>query len=105
MGYIKIHCACNEMMDIHKLKPNPENLKTHPTKQIEFLAEAISARGWRVPIVVSKRSGLIVDGHARLKAAQLLGLDKVPVDKQDFANEAEEKLCLIADCLVARAGI
>lgn len=105
MGHIKIHCACNEMVRIHKFRPNPQNPKRHSTKQIERLAEAISDHGWRVPIIVSKRSGLIVDGHARLKAAQILGLKQIPVDKQNFANEVQEKLCLIADCLVPRAGI
>lgn len=105
MGNVKIYCAHDELIDIHELRPNPQNHKTHPVEQIEFLAGAILDHGWRVPLIVSKRNGLIIDGHARLKAAELLGLDKVPVDKQDFANEAEEKLCLVADCLIHRAGI
>src|SRR5690606_40638999 len=35
--------------------------------------------------------------YGRLMAAQLLGLDEVPVDYQDYANEAEEWADLIAD--------
>ena len=46
---------------------------------------------------MSKRSGLIVRGHGRLEAALLMGAEKVPVDYQDYASEAEELADLLAD--------
>ena len=97
MKKIKVHCAYDEMVDITRLVPNPRNANQHSDRQIELLARIIEHQGWRAPITVSKRSGFIVRGHGRLMAAQLLGLDEVPVDYQDYANEAEEWADLIAD--------
>lgn len=97
MKKIKVHCAYDEMVDITRLVPNPRNPNQHSDRQIELLAKIIEHQGWRAPITVSKRSGFIVRGHGRLMAAELLGLDEVPVDYQDYANEAEEWADLIAD--------
>ena len=92
-----IYCAYDEIVDISKLIPNPRNPNQHSDKQIELLAKIIEHQGWRVPITVSKRSGFVVRGHGRLLAAEALGLEKVPVDYQDYENEAEEWADLIAD--------
>lgn len=79
------------------LRPNPKNPNTHSTEQIKRIAEVIREQGFRVPIVVSKRSNLVIAGHGRLKASLELGLDAVPVAYQDFATEAEENLHMLAD--------
>lgn len=94
---IKVHCAHSEMMGIERVIPNPKNPNTHDKKQIALLAKIIQAQGWRAPITISKRSGFIVRGHGRLAAAISLGLEKVPVDIQDYASDAEEWADLIAD--------
>ncbi|WP_295295890.1 ParB/Srx family N-terminal domain-containing protein [Veillonella sp.] len=92
-----MHCAFDEMMPIESVIPNPRNPNTHPDKQIKLLAKIINTQGWRAPITVSKRSGFIVRGHGRLLAAQLLNLETVPVDLQDYESEAAEWADLIAD--------
>ena len=97
MSTIDVFCAHTEMADIESVIPNPRNPNQHDKKQIELLAKIIKAQGWRVPITVSNRSGYVVRGHGRLMAAQLLGLDTVPVDRQDYASEAEEWADLVAD--------
>ena len=61
-----------------------------------MLAASIERFGWRHPIVVSRRSGLIVAGHARRQAAIELECD-APVDVQDFDTEADEVAVLLAD--------
>lgn len=94
---MKIYCSYDELVDVATLIPNPRNPNKHPDKQIKLLAKVIEARGWRVPITVSKRSGFIVRGHGRLQAALLLGCDVVPVDLQDYASETEEWADMIAD--------
>ena len=66
-----------------------------------MLAKIIQHQGWRNPVVVSKLSGFIVAGHGRLKAAELLGLDEVPIDLQDFKTEADELAHLVADNRIA----
>ena len=100
MNEIKVYCAHTEMVDPTTLIPNPRNPNTHPKKQIELLAKIIKSQGWRAPITVSTRSGFIVKGHGRLQAALLLDC-MVPVDRQDYASEAEEYADLIADNRIA----
>lgn len=98
---IPVYCAYDQEVEIERVIPNPRNPNTHNEKQIELLAKIIKAQGWRVPITVSNRSGFIVRGHGRLMAARKLGLAQVPVDYQDYANEAEEWADLIADNRIA----
>ena len=95
-GDIRVYCACDEIVHVDKLKPNPNNPNFHPQHQVERLAKII-ANGWRQPITVSRRSGMIVKGHGRLEAAVLLETDFVPVDYQDYKSEAEEVADLLAD--------
>lgn len=97
---IPIYCTYTELLDTEVLVPNPRNPNKHPSKQIDLLAKIIKNQGWRTPVTVSKRSGFVVRGHGRLQAAIILGC-KVPVDKQDYASEAEEWADLIADNRIA----
>ena len=92
-----VHCSHTALVNPNKLKPNPDNPNRHSAHQIQILAAIIEEQGWRAPITVSKRSGLIVRGHGRLEAALLMGCDVVPVDEQDYASEAEELADLLAD--------
>lgn len=94
---IPIHCSYSDLVEIEKVIPNPRNPNTHPENQVKLLAKIIKAHGWRAPITVSTRSGFVVRGHGRLLAAEVLGLEKVPVDYQPYATEAEEWADLIAD--------
>jgi hypothetical protein len=94
---IPIHCAHDEVVDTISLIGNPRNPNQHPDSQIRLLAQIIGAQGWRAPITVSNRSGFVVRGHGRLLAAQLAGWEQVPVDRQDYATEAEEWADLVAD--------
>ena len=97
----KVNCAFDEIVPLHKLVRNPRNPNTHPDEQIRLLAKVIDYQGWRNPIVVSTRSGYIVKGHARLAAAELLGLEDAPVDNQDYDNEAQEWADMLADNRIA----
>jgi len=94
---MKIHCAHTKLVDPGALVPNPKNPNDHTDEQIEILAKVIRFNGWRSPITVSKRSGFIVCGHGRLAAAKLAGCEEVPVDEQEFENEAAEHAHLMAD--------
>ena len=94
---IKVACSYDRAVDVADLTPHPRNPNTHPDGQIAVLAKIIKNQGWRAPIVVSTRSNLIVAGHGRLEAAKLLHVEQVPVDFQDFDDEAAESAHLIAD--------
>ena len=98
---MNIKCAYDEIWEIEKVIPNPKNPNTHPENQIELLAKIINTTGWRNPIVISSRSGFVIKGHGRLLAAQKLGLEKVPVDIQDYESEAQEWQDMIADNRIA----
>ena len=98
---IPVYCSHDEIVQTEKLVPNPKNPNTHPDKQIQMLAKIIKAAGWRQPITVSTRSGFIIKGHGRLMAAQLAGLEEVPVDYQNYETEADEYADLIADNRIA----
>ena len=98
---IPVHCAHAELRDIANVFPNPRNPNKHLEKQIALLAKIIRGNGWRSPIVISKRSGFVVKGHGRLEAAKLLQLQSVPVDLQDYENEAMEWADVIADNRIA----
>lgn len=94
-------CAHTEIVELHKLQPNPRNPNKHPDRQIELLAKIIDYQGQRAPIVVSKLSGFITKGHGRLMALQKLGWESAAVDYQDYESEAQEYADLIADNKIA----
>lgn len=94
---MNIKCNYSELIDIHKLVPNPKNPNKHPEDQIERLAKIIDYQGMRSPIVVSARSGFVIKGHGRLEALKKLGWAKAPVENQQYEDEAQEYADMIAD--------
>lgn len=94
---VPVFCSHDEIVGIEKAIPNPKNPNQHSADQVEMLAKIIEATGWRQPITISKRSGFIVKGHGRLAAAAFRHWKEVPVDYQEYANDAEEWADLIAD--------
>ena len=97
IGEIPVYCAFDEIIDTVKAVPNPKNPNFHPQSQINLLAKIIKSQGWRQPITISNRSGLIVKGHGRLLAAIELGVDQIPVEYQNYETEADEIADLTAD--------
>jgi DNA modification methylase len=98
---MNIQCAYDEIIELHKLQPNPNNPNKHPEEQINLLAKIIDYQGQRSPIVVSNRSGFITKGHGRLLAIQKLGWEKCAVDFQDYESEAQEYADMVADNKIA----
>lgn len=45
------------------------NARRHPAKQREALRGSLNQVGWVAPVIVSKRTGKILDGHARVEEA------------------------------------
>ena len=101
MDEIKVYCSHSEMRDPVSLVEHPRNYNTHPAEQIRLLAKIIKHQGWRNPITVSRRSGYVVKGHGRLAAAILLKCEEVPIDLQDYKDEASELADMIADNRIA----
>ena len=97
----KIHCKFDKMIDPSKLKNHPKNRNKHGQDQIERLAEMYKYHGIRHPIIVSKRSDMIVAGHGRKLAAILAGVKEFPVDYQDFDSAESEYAFVQADNAIA----
>ena len=77
------------------MKPYDNNPRKNDSA-VDAVAASIREFGFRQPIVVDAE-GVIVVGHTRLKAAQRLGLEKVPVHVAADLTEAQKRAYRIAD--------
>ena len=70
---------------------NPRRIADH---DLEALRRSLRYFGTVEPIVVNRRTGHIVGGHQRVKAAEAAGIEKRPVvpGDRDDPSEKEEKL-------------
>lgn len=81
--------------NINDLKPYGNNPRIND-EAVEKVAESIKEFGWKVPVVVDKND-VIVAGHTRLKAAQQLGIETVPVIVADDLTPEQVKAFRLAD--------
>lgn len=77
-----------------------ENNPRNNDNAVDAVAASIKEFGFRVPIVIDG-SGVIVAGHTRHKAAQKLGLQKVPCIIADDLTPEQVKAFRLADNKVA----
>lgn len=84
---------------ISTIKPYEYNARRNK-KAIKAVAESIKQFGFINPIVVDK-DNVIVAGHTRYSAAQLLELDTVPVIVADDLSDEEIRAFRLADNRVA----
>lgn len=96
-----VRCLYDQMVPIDSLKPHPKNTNRHPLEQIQRLAKILEYQGWRYPVKVSKQSGFVTSGHGRIDAARLNGWTEIPVNFQDYDDEASEFADVTADNAVA----
>jgi len=101
MEAIKTRCSFARLVNIEELLPHPKNPNKHTDAQIDRLAKIIAYQGIRHPVTVSTLSGYIITGHATLMAFGKLGLKQVPVDYQEFDDDAQEYAHLVADNAIA----
>lgn len=53
------------MVSIKDIKLNPKNRNKHPQDQIDRLVEIIKYQGFRRPVTISNRSGLLSCGEGQ----------------------------------------
>ena len=82
-------------MRISDIKPYENNPRNNE-QAVDVVAASINEFGFKVPIVIDK-DNVIVTGHTRLKAAEKLGLESVPVIKADDLTEEQVKAFRLAD--------
>ena len=84
-----------ELRPIERIKPYPGNPRINDDA-VDAVAASIKEFGFRQPIVVDS-DGVIICGHTRWKAAQKLGLEKVPVHVATDLTPEQIKAYRIAD--------
>jgi DNA modification methylase len=72
---------------------HPLNFRRHPAAQRRSLTAVLGDVGWVASVMVNRRNGRVLDGHARLEEAIARGEATVPVDFVDL-DEDEERLIL-----------
>lgn len=93
-----------EYMSIADLAPYDGNAKLHPKKQVEQIAESIKEFGFNDPIAIDE-NGTIIEGHGRLLAAQMLGMDSLPVIRLDgLTDEQKRAYTLVHNQLTMKSG-
>ena len=73
-------------------KYNPRKISD---QALDSLVQSIERFGFVDPVIVNDRTGILVGGHQRIKAAKKLGLKDVPVVAVNL-DEAEEKALNVA---------
>jgi hypothetical protein len=78
------------------LKPWPRNARIHSRKQVKQLAQSIGRFGFTQPILIDEDNRILA-GHGRVRAAQELGLAKVPCLRIAHLSPAEKRAYVLAD--------
>ncbi|MCF7819890.1 MAG: ParB N-terminal domain-containing protein [Candidatus Pacebacteria bacterium] len=84
-----------QLIKIEEIKPYEKNAKKHPVKQINKIAESIKEFGFNQPLVLDKKKMIIV-GHGRYEAAQILNLKEIPCIVVDL-DEKQARAYRLAD--------
>ena len=87
-----------------QLLANPENWRIHPKAQQAALAGALDVVGWVAQVMVNRRTGYVVDGHARVALAISRNEPSVPVLYVDLSAEEEALVLASLDPISAMAG-
>lgn len=91
-----------KLVSIDDIHVNPKNNNDHPADQIDQLKKQITFQGFRDPLCISLRSGLLVCGEGRLIAAKELGYKELPCIYEDFDSEEQEYAYMTAHNAINR---
>ena len=83
-----------EEVPIGDVRPYERNPRRIPEKAVKAVARSIQEFGWQQPIVVD-RDNVIIVGHTRYKAAQMLKLETVPVLVADLDPEKAQEYRIV----------
>lgn len=90
MNEIKI-----EYLALSDIKPYENNPRLNDDA-VKYVANSIKEFGFKVPIIIDKNN-VIVAGHTRLKAAEMLGLKTAPCVRANDLTEKQMKAFRLAD--------
>ena len=84
-----------EWIPIGDLVPWDQNPRDND-QSVDEVAGSIRRFGFAAPIIARRADSMVIAGHTRLKAAQKLGINKVPVRWMDL-DPAEARMLALAD--------
>ena len=84
-----------KLISTAKLKAYEHNAKEHPEYQVEQIANSIQEFGFNDPIAVDQDM-VIIEGHGRLLAAELLEMDRVPIIVLSHLSDTQKKAYILA---------
>jgi len=79
-----------------RLRPSPNNARTHSKKQLKQIASSIERFGFVNPVLISD-DFVIIAGHGRVEAAKILGLREVPTVRLSNLSPADRRAYVITD--------
>jgi ParB family chromosome partitioning protein len=91
LEYIQI-----ELIPLLMLRQYQFNARTHSDEQIQQIADSMREFGFTNPILVD-RNNMIIAGHGRFAAAELLGLREVPCLRLGDLDESQKRAYVLAD--------
>lgn len=94
----------HENVDPRELTAHPLNWRDHPLAQQQALDATVGAIGWVKEVIVSKRSGRILDGHLRVERATANDEATIPVAYVDLSENEENLILATIDPLAELAG-
>ncbi len=94
-----------DMVDPESLVANPRNFRVHPKAQQDALLGVLEEVGWVRDILVSRTTGFVIDGHARVALALRRGEPSVPVSYVDLTPKEEALILASLDHITGLAGI
>jgi ParB-like chromosome segregation protein Spo0J len=88
-----------------QLLANPLNHRIHPMEQQRALLGVLAEVGMVQSVIVNRRTGRMIDGHARAKLALRTEQKTVPVVYVDLSEEEERKMLAAYDEIGRLAGV
>ena len=85
-----------EYLPVSELEPYSRNARKHETVDVAAIAASIREFGFDDPIGVWGKKNTIVEGHGRLMAAKMLGMEAVPVIRLDHLTDEQRRAYALA---------
>jgi len=84
---------------------HPDNITIHTVEQQADMERMLGRIGWAASVLVSVKSGRIIDGHMRVAVALNASAATVPVDYVDLTEDEERKALLYLKRMPSLAGL
>lgn len=94
----------HELVDPTQLLANPLNFRIHTNVQKQAMRGMLRDIGWLDEIIVSQRTGVLINGHMRVDIALTDGEPLVPVRYVDLSEDEENLALATFDNIAALAG-